>query len=283
MAHDSSSPKVGIDLHQIIATRYPKVFSIYPPAIARLLVELLKHVLRIEEINDFLQRHGETHGIDFINRIFEYLNFAYSISCSDEQRIPIEGKLICVANHPLGALDAMAIIKAISMVRKDVKVVVNEILCQIANLSEFFLPYDILRNRVQKNNIKCILSALEKHEVVIFFPSAEVSRLTLHGIKDGRWHGGAFYFAHKLNCPILPIHVRARNSVLFYVISILNKRLGMLLLPRELFKQRSKSITLSVGNCISANALYATDIKLKTIMRLLRNHVYRIGRGQVPF
>lgn len=268
-----------VDLQKIVSTQFPEFYSKCPSFVVNLLLKVFERILKIQKINDFLLHHRDVRGIAFINKVFEYLDFTYSTSYRYEQKIPTEGRLICVANHPLGALDAMAIIKAISKVRNDVKIVANEILCQINNLSDFLLPYDLVNKRMQKSNLVRILSAIENHEVVIFFPSAEVSRLRWLGIKDSIWQNGAFYFARKYHCPILPIHVQGRNSLLFYTVSILNKSLAMLLLPRELFRQRSKSITLTIGDPIPAKAFCTDFVNPKIVAQLLRMHVYHIDKN----
>ncbi len=70
---------------------------------------------------------------------------------------------------------------------------------------------------------------------MIVFPAGEVSRLSLRGIRDGRWQRGFVRFARAAGAPVLPVRVEARNSALFYGASTLFKPAGTALLAREMF------------------------------------------------
>ena len=70
----------------------------------------------------------ESEGFEFIATLLRDLNISYTISGKDKMRIPSEGRLIIVSNHPLGGLDALILINAISEIRTDVKVLANNVL-----------------------------------------------------------------------------------------------------------------------------------------------------------
>jgi len=75
--------------------------------------------------------------------------------------------------------------------------------------------------------------------------------------------------------------VKGRNSLLFYLISLLNKNLSTLLLPREIFKKKGKSIAIKIGNPIDSNkAFYHSSLSMKELSALLKKHVYRIGKNR---
>lgn len=84
--------------------------------------------------------------------------------------------MIIVANHPLGALDALALISLVKEVRRDVKVLANDVLMQIEPLNALLIPIDNLSGTTAKESIKKVYDALENDEALIVFPSGEVSR-----------------------------------------------------------------------------------------------------------
>ncbi len=269
-----------IDVRKILETRAPGFFTKYPKPVSGLLVALLERVLHQKEINQFLASHPETSGLALVNEFFDYLDFSFYISSKDRARIPDEGRLICVANHPLGGLDGLALLKAIGEIRADVKIIANDILLNLDGISELLLPINVFSRRPQRGHVSRIDKALENDEAVIFFPAAEVSRLGWRGIRDRRWQKGPLHFAQKHNAPVLPIFVRGKNSLLFYVLSLLNKRLSMFLLAHEIFRKRTKTITLKVGNSISSKAFTGGFLRAEMGMRLLRRHVYLIGKNK---
>lgn len=267
-----------IELKQIFEEKNPELFKKYPTFVKAIIFKFLSKLLKVEDINKVLAQHGDLHGLEFIDQVFEYLDFSFYLSAKDRIRIPSEGKVICVANHPLGALDAFSILKAIGEIRPDVKIVANDVLMNIDNLKELFLPFDLFSTKPQKDRIKGIGKAFLNDEIVVFFPAAEVSRLTLKGILDKKWLNGPIYFARKYNVPILPIYVKGRNSYLFYLVSLIYKPLSMFLLVREIFAKQHKTITLRIGDPIPDTIFKSDFVTDKEQTLLLRRHVYSMQK-----
>lgn len=269
-----------LDIQRLIESKCPGFFKPFPRFITSLAVKILEKVLHLEEMNQFLAAHRDKKGLALIDEFFEQLDFSFLVSCRDRQKIPSEGRLICVANHPLGALDALAILRALSDIRTDVRVIANDVLRHLEGLENLFLPYDISAPRFQRSNINAVARALQREQVVLTFPAAEVARLGIAGIKESSWQKGAVYFANKYHTPILPIYVHAKNSLLFYVLSFFSKKLSMFLLPGEMFKKRSRSISLKIGDPIPAKVFSSGYIEPQAATRLLRRHLFLIGRNK---
>jgi len=100
--------------------------------------------------------------------------------------------------------------------------------------------------------------------------------LSITGIKDGKWKKGAIRFATRNNAPILPAYVKAKNSILFYALSLIYRRIGTFLLPRELFAKRNEIITIKFGDPIPSHN-FDNSINSKIQVDLLRRHIYRVG------
>jgi len=269
-----------INIIDIVKSRYPNFLNNYPNIIKKIIYILIEKILYLNEINKFLKLHSNRKSFDFIEELFDYLDFSYMISDKDKQKIPIEGRLIVVSNHPLGSLDGLALLKSISQIRPDTKIIANDILEYITPLKDLIIPFNIESFKIQKENILKIEESLKKEECLIFFPAAEVSRLRYNGIKDSKWNKGPIYFAKKLNSPILPVFIKGRNTLLFYLISIISKSFSKLLLPREMFKQKGKTIEIKVGDFIPNRAFNSDIIDIKTELKLLKKHVYRLGSNK---
>ncbi|MCF8243025.1 MAG: lysophospholipid acyltransferase family protein [Melioribacteraceae bacterium] len=266
-----------INLDKLISDRYPD-FNNKPKILRNFSKWLLAKTLHIKEINSFIERNFDKQGLAFIDEIFEDINFSFTIPNKDIKRIPAEGRLICVSNHPIGSLDGLALLRAISEVRHDVKIVANDILTEIKNLESYFLPFNLENNFAQRKNILSISSALENEEAVIIFPAAEVSRLKFLKVMDSRWNKGSIYFSKKHKVPILPIHIKARNSVLFYFSSIINKNLSRFLLPHELYNKKNMVVSIRIGDPIPYKAFEESFINDKEKIKLLKKHVYLLRK-----
>jgi len=47
---------------------------------------------------------------------------------------------VIIANHPIGSLDGLALLKMVSEVRSDVKIVANDLLMKLPPLQSMLLP-----------------------------------------------------------------------------------------------------------------------------------------------
>lgn len=268
-----------VDVEKTLSLKYPSIVY-YPSMVRNFVVYLLKKLLHQEEINDFLT-HGEAYkGFDFVEAVLEYFNFGYTVSNKDKANIPSSGRVIIIANHPLGALDALALISLIKEIRSDVKVLANDVLMQIEPLSNILIPIDNLSGTTAKESIKKVYDALENDEALIVFPSGEVSRAHPTGIKDAKWKKGFLKFAQKSNSPLLPVFIDAKNSPIFYMLSMINKKLSTFLLAREMFKKRSKVISFKIGEMITYKTLQSSGFGDTTLLNLLKKHLYKISRGK---
>lgn len=269
-----------INIQKLIDSKYPGLLEKRSKIFNILFLKLLERILHLSEINQFIKLHPGSKDFAFIDDVFEYLNFSFRIAHKDIKRIPSEGKVICVANHPIGSLDSLSLLKAISEIRNDVKIVANDILMNIENIKNLLLPFNIDSKKTQRKNINAIGEALEKEQAVIIFPAAEVSRLEMLTIKDSGWHKGAVYFSKKYNAPVLPVYIDAKNSLFFYCFSVINKSLSRLLLAHELFNKRNKTINITIGDPIPPQAFTTTYINDKYQAKLLKKHVYLIAKSK---
>jgi len=267
-----------INLENILNEKGIKIFE-SNTFLKRITINLFKKILHVDEINSFLIGKEDICGIEFIDEIFEYLNFTFNISSSDILKIPAEGRLIVTANHPIGSLDSLALVKAISLIRHDIKIVANDILSSIDNISDFILPVDIENSSFKRERLLAISQALEEEKVVIIFPAGEVSRLKGITIKDSKWNKSPIFLSNKFSAPILPVFIGAKNSITFHLLSQVNKRLSIVLLAHELFNKKNKSLEIVIGNPIPSKTFYS-NIRDSVYIKLLKKHVDNIGKNK---
>lgn len=270
-----------INVEKALTHKYP-TFVQKPAPVKRSTLFMLRKLIRENEINDFLHDNADATGFEFIDRVLDYFNFSYTMNNKDRMNIPSSGRVLIVANHPLGALDGLTLLKAIGEVRRDVKIVANDLLMNFDPLKNLFLPVDNMGKNTRKRDIARIVESLQNEEAVIVFPAGEVSRAGVTGIKDGKWNSGFIRFARKANAPILPTFIGGKNSSLFYSASYVNRNLSTLLLAREMFNKKSVSIPLKVGEPIPFSQLDAVPVSTPEKCKLLKKHLYRIAKGRTP-
>ncbi|UTW04591.1 lysophospholipid acyltransferase family protein [Amphritea atlantica] len=270
-----------VNVEQVITEKYP-TFASKPSIIRNTALFMLRRLFHEQEVNAFLEDNNNYQGFEFIDQVLDYFNFTYSLSNKDLMNIPSSGRVLIIANHPLGALDGLALLKMIGEIRKDVRIVANDMLSSFSQLSPLLLPVDNLNRATRKQDIANINNALHNEEAVIVFPAGEVSRAGATGIKDSNWNQGFLHFAKKTNSPILPVFIGGKNSSLFYTISGINRTLAALLLPREMFNKHSMNLKFKIGEPIPYSQLDKLPVSGPEKCKMVRKHLYRLARDKNP-
>ena len=280
VSSDTTSQNKPIDSGAILLEQMPSIAR-YPKLLRRLLLLTLQWLICERRINRFLSQHAMTRDFDFVDQVFQLVPTDCTVRHSDLENIPARGRVIIVANHPLGGLDGLALLRLVSSVRRDVRIVANELLLNITQLNNLFLPVDAMGGETRKADISRILDALNNDEAVIIFPSGEVSRAGPKGIRDRKWLPGFIQLAKTAYAPVLPVHIKARNSNLFYVVSRISRPLSMLMLPREMLGFGGQ-MKFTIGQMITPKAIESLPFSRKKRASLLSEHLWRIGVGKKP-
>ncbi|WP_432458907.1 GNAT family N-acyltransferase [Agarivorans sp. QJM3NY_25] len=264
-----------ISAQQVLNQHFPSL--VQHPRRHRLAKWFFSKILFEDEFQAFADKHPHLKGVAFIEQVFTELNISYRVNQNEHERIPSEGRIIIIANHPIGSIDGLALLHLVSQVRHDVKIVANEILSAIEPLADLLLPVDNMRGNSQRKQLNAIRTLLDDEGAVIIFPAGEVSRLKGIKVLDGKWTKGFVSIAKKTNTPLLPICVKAKNSWLFYISSLIYRPLSTLLLVKELFFHRNKVFSMVVGEQIPVKSFGLSGLERSTQAQLLKKHLYRIG------
>ncbi len=270
-----------LNVETFVQQRYPDLW-LERPLLARPLVTALRLLFHEKELHQFEAASPRLEGFDFVEQILAYFDFTYRVRDSEWERIPPRGKVVIVANHPIGTLDGLALLKIVREIRRDVKVVANDVLSAIKPLDSLLLPVDNMGGNTAHKNLRAIHEFLDGDGALIMFPSGEVSRFGPKGVRDGAWQSGFLRIANATKAPILPIFVDARNSAFFYALSFLARPLSTLWLVREMFKQAKRCIDVRIGQPIGYRDYQRVAVPLPEKANLMRRHLYRIGHDRPP-
>ncbi|TQV88196.1 lysophospholipid acyltransferase family protein [Aliikangiella coralliicola] len=267
-----------INVDNLLSQQMPKLEQI--PKLKRTVSQICKKILHEDEINGFLTKHEHLGANEFLDEVMHRLGLSYVVDNWQLENIPTEGKVVIVANHPLGSLDGIALLKLVSQVRSDIKIVTNQILNHLEPLKSFFLPVNNMAGTPSKTQYSAIEQALKSGQAVIFFPAGEVSRYRLSGIRDCHWRSGFLHLAKKTQAPILPIHVGGKNSKFFYGLSLIAKPISILLLVKEMFRKARVTLPITIGEMIPYHAIDSLPPNHKVAAQLFRKHVYALSNGK---
>lgn len=270
-----------VSVENYMVFHYP-VIETFPNAAKKVLFNGMKKLFHENQINTFMVENAHKDTFSFVEAIIDYFDVSIGLKSNELARIPAYGRTVIIANHPLGALDAMALLHLLKDVRKDIKIVANSFLAQFDNLEDIIIPVDNINGKMDKETVKSIYHALEAEQAVIIFPSGEVSRAKPNGVKDTPWKSGFLKIASKMKAPILPIYIKAKNSKNFYLLSMINRSLATATLPHEMFKAKGKNIDFSIGKTIPFDAYNLPNLSPKETVKLLRKHFYKVSKNHKP-
>lgn len=235
-----------IDVKKIFHDKNPRLAVLLPSFI----VNYVKRIVHEDDINNFIDHHGHKTEFDFVEAILT--EFKVRVTYQGLDNIPVNGGFIMAANHPLGGMDAMALLSVVSKRRRDVKFIVNDILMQLKNLKGLFIGVNKHGKNAQES-LAAIDALYASNMGVLIFPAGLVSRKQEGFIKDLEWKKSFVTKAKKYQRNIIPVHIEGANTNRFYNIANFRKRIGikanieMFFLADEMFKQANKTIAITIG------------------------------------
>lgn len=246
LADDTLKP---IDLKKVFESKNPKLARWIP----RFVFNRLKKIICIDDINDFIAKHGSRKGLDFADAIMEYLNLSLDVQHA-ENLPPVGGRYLFVSNHPLGGPDGIALISFLGSRYAKLKFPVNDILLNLKNLNDIFLSVN-KHGKQSKEAVKAIEEAYASDCQMIMFPAGLCSRKIKGVVKDLEWKKNFITEAVKHQRDVVPIYIDGQNSDFFYNLSNFRKKIGlsnieMLWLPKEAYRKKNSTLTLKVGKPI---------------------------------
>lgn len=248
------------------------------------LVNWLLHFLSVDKVNAVHAKCCDTPGPEFVRRLL-LEEFKIKLRIDNEQlldNLP-EGAFITVSNHPLGALDGIALIYIISSRRPKFKVMVNMILNQISAMRPNFIAVDAWasddpkKRQVSVNGIRQALRQLKEGEPVGFFPAGAMSKTNWKNqLEDRPWQKSVLQIIHRAKVPVIPIYFHDRNSRWCDFLGHAFWQGRSLRLPAEVFRKVGKEMHISIGNVISVEEQQAHGATPEQLGQYLREQTYKL-------
>ena len=90
-----------------------------------LVAKLVMYIMRLNKINKLYSDVYDDDPEKFLEHLIDALGVTVEVNEEDLQKIPANGAFITVSNHPFGGLDGIILIKLLSKIRPDYKVMAN--------------------------------------------------------------------------------------------------------------------------------------------------------------
>ncbi|NWG91474.1 MAG: 1-acyl-sn-glycerol-3-phosphate acyltransferase [Parvularculaceae bacterium] len=226
-------------------------------------IETLSGRAAMEHVSAILRLDVETHG------------FAH---------VPATGRVIIASIHPTGIADGVAMYDALKAKRPDLCFFANRDAIRVApRLAEVVIPVEwVMEKRTRQRSRETLIEAKKAftdERCVVLFPSGRLAYMDENKkLVEREWLTSVAIFARKYDCAIVPAHIAARNSWLYYWFWKLNTELRDITLFNELLNKRGKKFVIRFGPAIPADALDGDPVE---VTRALREHAaYAVPEGR---
>jgi len=174
--------------------------------------------------------------------------------------LPRQGRCVIIANHPTGLADGLAVFQAIRDRRPQHCYLANaDALRVIPKGDDIIIPVEWVKDKRShskaRNTLVQLKKALEAERCVVIFPSGRLAQLGWNGLREKPWESSAAMIAKKYNAPVIPLNIKARNSMLYYLFAKLNAELRDITLFHELLNKKGKTFRLTFGEAITPEVL----------------------------
>lgn len=180
-------------------------------------------------------------------------------------RIPKEGPVVVVANHPFGGIEGLILCSMLRRVRPDAKLLANNLLSMIPDLRDSFFFVDAFDGtHTARRNIgptRAAMKWVNDGHLLGAFPAGEVAHLKLRkrAVVDPQWNPTTARIIQKTKATVVPIFFDGHNSRLFQVAGLIHPRLRTVMLPTEMLRKRNAPVTVRCGTPISPARLSRFD------------------------
>lgn len=263
-----------LDIEKIIESRAGEKAKRIP----RFVIRWFKRFMHLDYINEYL-KEGYL-GVDFCVNGLKYLGV--EVEVKNIENLPKDGrKYTFVSNHPLGAIDGVAL-GAIIGSEYDGKIsyLMNDLLMNLKGMAPLGVPVNKFGSQARGLS-QMVNEIYSSDKQMIVFPAGLCSRKIDGKIQDIDWSKSFIRKSRDTGRDIVPIHFEGENSKAFYRVATLCKKLkikfnfAMMMLPSEMYKSAGKKYTVTIGKPMSITDFDTSKSDVEWA-QIVRSKVYQL-------
>ena len=200
----------------LIAERAPWLFADRPGT--RLVRGTLHRALSYDRTISIAETLQGSPSAEIMARMGEML--ARDVDCHGLTNIPRAGAALIVSNHPTGIADGIILHHFIAPIRPDLYVMANsDILRIMPQMADYIAPVEWRKDKRSHGKTRETMAfmrrAVSDDRLGVIFPAGRLAKRRGLRLYERPWMASAAMIARKFDLPVIPVHIRARNSLLF--------------------------------------------------------------------
>tara|TARA_R110000850_G_scaffold47903_19_gene119334 strand:+ start:2522 stop:3373 length:852 start_codon:yes stop_codon:yes gene_type:complete len=259
----------------MIAERAPWLFEpgVSSRAARGILDRLLAYERSVEIGTHYLDLPVPDIMADLARRI------ARRVTATGIENVPTTGPALVVTNHPTGIADGIILHDQLMQRRSDAFYYANsDILRVLPQFSDIIVPVEWREDKrtvsKTRETMQLTRKALEAGRLGVIFPSGRLAKRRGLRLHERPWMASAAMIARKFELPVIPLHIRARNSAMFYAFDAIHPTLRDITLFHETLNKDVQPYHLTFGRPLDG-ALLPKDANAG--IEILREATLRLG------
>ena len=193
---------------------------------------------------------------------FAYLSrlLSLDVAVRGAGHIPGNGGAIFAPNHPTGLADGIAIHDALTPSRRDLAIFANRDALRVSTgFRDVVIPVEWRASektrQKSRDTLTSTIRAFDAGKAVVLFPSGRLAHWHEGKLTERPWQASVAQLARRYTVPVVPVHIAARNSPLFYGVSRLSTELRDMTLFHEFLNKKGRQFVVTFGAPVAPEAL----------------------------
>jgi putative hemolysin len=231
---------------------------------------LLHAVLQYERTVKVGEALEPLPGATVLQSLYDML--AQHVEIAGLENVPRQGPCMVISNHPTGIADGIVLFGALATVRPDLFIFANaDALRVLPQLEAVIAPVEWRpERRTHKQNRETMdytRRAFEAGRMAVLFPSGRLAKRRWWWLNERPWLASGAMMARKFNLPVVPLHITARNSALFYLFDRIHPTLRDITLFHEVLNKGRQRYRLNLGPVIEPESLPPNSAEAIEVLR----------------
>ena len=231
------------------------------------------------------EREGVPVGHAFWGQALNHMGIELQIPDEQIARIPSEGPLVVVANHPHGLVDGVVMAELIGRVRTDYRILTRNLLTGVSEISQFLIPVPFQHeDSALEKNLEMRRHAMDhlgQGGVIALFPSGVIATSgSMFGpVVEAEWNPFTAKLIQRSGARVVPIYFPGQNSRAYHIANQMSATIRQGLLLHEVVHAFNRPQRPIVGEPIERDEIERWAGNPRGFMAALRESTLALGGG----